>query len=333
MNTRLQVEHPVTECVTGLDLVRWQLSSPRGAAAVDRAPAGARARDRGAAVRRGPGPRLAPGHRHAAPLRRPDAATAFATTSGAGVRLDSAVDDGSVVSIHYDPMLAKVIAWAPTRVEAARALAAALARARLHGVVTNRDLLVRVLREAEFLDGGTDTAYLARHPEVFAPLLTGDEDRLAYLAAALAGRPGPGAGSAWAGFPIGWRNVRPVRRRRRLRRPTARSRSATPSTATGHWSTGPTASSSCRSRRMRSRWTVAGVTAPLRRPRRSAGVSYVDGPLGSLAAVDGAAVRPAGARAGARAPWWRRCRARSGGSSSSRVSGSRRTTCCSPSRR
>ena len=85
-------------------------------------------------------------------------------------------------------MLAKVIAWAPTRAEAARMLADALARARIHGVATNRDLLVRVLRHPAFLAGGTDTGFLDRHPEVFAPLLSSvDAVRLSCLAAALAG--------------------------------------------------------------------------------------------------------------------------------------------------
>jgi propionyl-CoA carboxylase alpha chain len=74
------------------------------------------------------------------------------------------VADGSVVGVHYDPLLAKVVAHAPTREEAARMLAAALSGARLHGIVTNRDLLVGVLRSASFLSGATDTAFLDRHP-------------------------------------------------------------------------------------------------------------------------------------------------------------------------
>jgi propionyl-CoA carboxylase alpha chain len=132
--------------------------------------------------------------------------SAFGPLAGAGVRLDSAVTDGSVVSPFYDPMLAKVIAWAPTRVEAARTLANALTRSQLHGVSTNRDLLVRVLRDDEFDAGGTDTAYLDRHPEVFAPLTdTVDEQRLAALAAALAGSLDDEA--PWRALPAGWRNV------------------------------------------------------------------------------------------------------------------------------
>src|SRR5262249_51582770 len=99
-------------------------------------------------------------------------------------------------------MLAKVIAAAPTRSEAAAALAGALRRARLHGVITNRDLLVRVLTNAEFGEGGTDTAFLDRHPEVFEPLVSTVEDRaLAILAAGWAGV------SPTAALPAGWRNV------------------------------------------------------------------------------------------------------------------------------
>jgi propionyl-CoA carboxylase alpha chain len=125
-----------------------------------------------------------------------------------GVRVDSGVEPGSVVTVHYDPMLAKVISWAPTRREAARLLAATLAAARLHGVITNRDLLVRVLRADEFLAGTIDTAFLDRHPEVFAPLLSSvDGLRLACLASALAAAAARRARAAGPAIPSGWRNV------------------------------------------------------------------------------------------------------------------------------
>ena len=206
MNTRLQVEHPVTECVTGLDLVRLQLLVAEGQPL--------------------PFTESPPMRGHAIEVRlyaeepahdwRPSTGTLrrfavphevqFRPMTGAGVRLDSAVTDGSVVSPHYDPMLAKVIAWAPTRPEAARTLAGALARSHLHGVATNRDLLVRVLREDEFAAGGTDTAYLGRHPEVFTPLVEAvDDQRLVCLAAALAGSVSSTA--PWRALPTGWRNV------------------------------------------------------------------------------------------------------------------------------
>ncbi|MFC7571370.1 hypothetical protein ACFQX8_02225 [Klenkia terrae] len=87
----------------------------------------------------------------------------FRLPHGPGIRLDSGVAPGSEVGVHYDPMLAKVIAWAPDRTSAALALAGALERARLHGLTTNRDLLVRVLRSGAFLAGETDTGFLDRH--------------------------------------------------------------------------------------------------------------------------------------------------------------------------
>ena len=88
------------------------------------------------------------------------------------VRLDTGIVDGSVVSVFYDPMLAKVISYAPTRRQAAGVLADALARTRIHGVRTNRDLLVNVLRHPAFLDGATDTAFFDTHglAELAAPL-------------------------------------------------------------------------------------------------------------------------------------------------------------------
>jgi propionyl-CoA carboxylase alpha chain len=205
MNTRLQVEHPVTECVTGLDLVRLQITIAEG----DPLPFTETPPARGHAIEvrlyaEDPAHDWRPStgtiHRFAVPSGPPDPHTSL--------RVDSGVADGSVVSIHYDPLLAKVIAWAPTRGEAARVLAAALAGAEVHGVVTNRDLLTRVLRTPEFLAGGTDTDFLARHPEVFTPLLAAEADRgLAGLAAALAGVATRRESAPWAGLPAGWRNV------------------------------------------------------------------------------------------------------------------------------
>jgi propionyl-CoA carboxylase alpha chain len=106
-------------------------------------------------------------------------------------------------------MLAKLIAWAPTRHEAARMLAGALVRSEIHGVVTNRDLLVRVLRHPAFLAGGIDTGFLDRHPEVFAPLVSSvDGLRLSCLAATLAGSARRRATAPVLGsLPSGWRNV------------------------------------------------------------------------------------------------------------------------------
>ena len=140
VNTRLQVEHPVTELVTGLDLVRLQLLVAEGQAA---APRGHRRRGSGATPSRsGSTPRTPPGRGNP----RPAACTVSRSPADGGVRVDSGVEDGSEVSPYYDPMLAKVIAHGPTRDDAARMLAGALDRAQIHGVTTNRDLLVRILR-------------------------------------------------------------------------------------------------------------------------------------------------------------------------------------------
>ena len=113
----------------------------------------------------------------------PGVAAEFDLLNRSGIRLDSGFETGSEVSTHYDAMLAKVISWAPTRALGARQLAGAVAGARIHGVTTNRDLLVQVLRDEEFLAGQVSTAFLERSG---AP--TGDDShvRSAAVAAALA---------------------------------------------------------------------------------------------------------------------------------------------------
>src|SRR5215472_3458325 len=149
MNTRLQVEHPVTECTTGLDLVELQLLVAAGGRLPAAAPPG-----RGAAVEA----RLYAEDPAAGwlpvtgtllcldvPVTQPAFTPAVLDAAPRGVRLDAGVEDGAVIGVHYDPMLAKVIAWAPTRAEACAILARALTSARIHGLRTNRDLLVRVL--------------------------------------------------------------------------------------------------------------------------------------------------------------------------------------------
>ncbi|WP_433687391.1 biotin carboxylase N-terminal domain-containing protein [Micromonospora carbonacea] len=207
MNTRLQVEHPVTEAVTGLDLVRLQLLVAEGGPlplAATPSPDGHAVEVRLCAEDPAHDYRPATGvlHRFAVP----QVAGEFAPTKG--LRLDSGVADGSTVGVHYDSMLAKLVAWAPTRAEATRLLAGALARAELHGVTTNRDLLVRVLRSPAFAAAEVDTGFLDRHPDVFAPLLPAEDLPLAALAAALASAAARRAtATVLAGLPSGWRNV------------------------------------------------------------------------------------------------------------------------------
>jgi propionyl-CoA carboxylase alpha chain len=112
--------------------------------------------------------------------------------------------------VFYDPMLAKVIAWAPDRHSAARALAGALAGAQVHGVRTNRDLLVRILRHPAFLSGAINTAFFDQHglAELAAPLASPRTVRLSALAAALAdSQVNRTAATVQSGLPSGWRNV------------------------------------------------------------------------------------------------------------------------------
>ncbi|MEO5839330.1 MAG: biotin carboxylase N-terminal domain-containing protein [Acidimicrobiales bacterium] len=202
MNTRLQVEHPVTELITGIDLVRVQLLVAQGDPLPDEV---MHATMRGHAIEA----RLYaedPDHDY---LPSPGRLHRFRVPAIEGVRVDSAFDDDGTVSPHYDPMLAKVIAYAPTRIEAAQKLAWALRRTQTHGVATNRELLVGVLEHREFREGAIDTHFLERHPP--ASLRTGhiddDNARVAAVAAALAAsheahRRTP----VLAAVPAGWRN-------------------------------------------------------------------------------------------------------------------------------
>jgi propionyl-CoA carboxylase alpha chain len=204
VNARIQVEHPVTEAVTGLDLVRLQLQA---AAGQPLPPELSRVEPRGHAVEA----RLYAEDPAAGFLPQAGVLHRFRVGDGPGVRVDAGVADGSVVGVHYDPLLAKVTAHAPTREEAARVLAAALASARLHGVVTNRDLLVGVLRSAAFLSGETDTAFLDRHPPAELATAGGPADpeatRLHAAAAALAAQAERRATTpVYPAVPSGWRN-------------------------------------------------------------------------------------------------------------------------------
>ncbi|MCV7419291.1 ATP-grasp domain-containing protein [Mycobacterium yunnanensis] len=210
MNTRLQVEHPVTEETTGLDLVELQLLVADGGRLEAEPP---RAQGHSIEVRvyaEDPAkdwqPQAGPVHR----FEVPGALTEFGLLGRAGVRVDSGIVDGSEVSVFYDPMLAKVISRAPTRRQAAGILAAALARTRVHGIRTNRDLLVNVLRHPAFLDGATDTAFFATHglTTLAAPLGNSSAVAWSTVAAALADATANRANaSVLGGLPSGWRNL------------------------------------------------------------------------------------------------------------------------------
>ncbi|MFJ2022723.1 biotin carboxylase N-terminal domain-containing protein [Streptomyces sp. NPDC087897] len=178
MNTRLQVEHPVTEAVFGLDLVALQLRVAEG----EPLPA--------------PVPPQPSGHAVEARLYAEDPARDWQPQTGTllalelpdapGLRLDAGYTGGDTIGVHYDPMLAKVIAHAPTRPEAVRLLARALERARVHGPVTNRDLLVRSLRHPDFAAARLDTGFYDRHLADLTAPDPGRDPARAALAAALA---------------------------------------------------------------------------------------------------------------------------------------------------
>ena len=180
VNTRLQVEHPVTEAVFGLDLVELQLSIAAGGRLPEQAEIGE-----------------PQGHAVEARLYAEDPTADFRPSTGvvtsfevpADVRLDSAIDRGSSgeVTQYYDPMIAKVIAHGPNRVVATRRLASALAATVVDGLATNRELLVRTLRHPEYAEQG-DSAFLERNDpgELGRTLLEGHDVAVAAAAAALA---------------------------------------------------------------------------------------------------------------------------------------------------
>ena len=179
MNTRIQVEHPVTEMITGLDLVEWQLRIAAGEA-LPLAQADITMRGHAIEARlyaEDPRRNFMPSTGRLQRLRPP--------ATAAELRIDSGVREGDVVSVHYDPMIAKVIAWGGDRDEALRRLDAALAAYRIAGLATNRDFLRRVLRHPAFMGGAIDTGFIERHREDLLPP-PAPAPRLALAAASLA---------------------------------------------------------------------------------------------------------------------------------------------------
>jgi acetyl/propionyl-CoA carboxylase alpha subunit len=180
MNTRLQVEHPVTELVTGVDLVRAQVLIAAGEG-----------------VPWTQDEIVARGHAIEARVYAEDAARGFLPQSGTIVRLrwphgaflrvDRGVEAGDAVTVHYDPLLAKIVASGPTRALALGRLTAALDEARVHGVITNLPFLRALVRDPAVASGAFDTGWIEREflPR-FEPLATAPAPDLAVAAAALA---------------------------------------------------------------------------------------------------------------------------------------------------
>jgi acetyl-CoA/propionyl-CoA carboxylase biotin carboxyl carrier protein len=177
MNTRLQVEHPVTECVTGLDLVEWQL---RVAAGEPLPLTQAQVRWHGHAIE--------------ARLLAEDADAGFVPDTGRvrrlrwaqgpGLRIDAGVTPGAPVTADFDSMLAKMVGHGATRALAISRLTQALQDSVLLGVTVNADYLARVLRHPAFQQGETDTGFLERHRDALRPAPLSDEQRRALLAVA-----------------------------------------------------------------------------------------------------------------------------------------------------
>jgi 3-methylcrotonyl-CoA carboxylase alpha subunit len=187
MNTRLQVEHPVTEAITGLDLVEWQLRVASGEAL----PLG----QRDLAIR---------GHAVEARLYAEDVPAGFLPATGrlarlrfpGGVRVETGVREGDTISPWYDPMIAKLVAHGPTREAALDRLGRALAGTQVAGCVTNLAFLSALLRDEAFRAGRPDTGLIQRHLD---RLVAAPEVPPEVLAQAALAAEDPGAGPL-AGF-------------------------------------------------------------------------------------------------------------------------------------
>jgi len=207
MNTRLQVEHPVTEEVYGVDLVEQQLLDAAG-------------EELSAET-------LSPqGHAIEVRLNSEDASSDFLPATGELIgwepdlelaRVESGVELGSVVGTSFDPLIAKFIGVGSSRTEAALSLALALERSVVQGVTTNRDVLVSILRSEEFLSGDTTTDFLDRVSLSARRSLSDDEREAVFAAVVLAAqRESQNAARLLTTFPRGWRNSRMPPQRRIL---------------------------------------------------------------------------------------------------------------------
>ncbi|MEQ8602674.1 MAG: acetyl/propionyl/methylcrotonyl-CoA carboxylase subunit alpha [Marivibrio sp.] len=210
MNTRLQVEHPVTEAVTGQDLVEWQLRVAAG----EPLPLAQQ--------------QIAlSGHAVEARLYAEDVEAGFLPATGAlsrlrlpsdapGLRIDSGVVEGDAVTVHYDPMIAKVIAHGLDRTEALARLARGLEGVEAAGVTTNRDFLIRLARHPAFQAARLDTGFIDKHAADLIPTVDrAAPDRILALAALgelngraeAASRRAAASGDPWSPFALstGWR--------------------------------------------------------------------------------------------------------------------------------
>lgn len=221
VNTRLQVEHPVTEMITGIDLVEWQINVAAGGALPLRQEK----------IR-------ANGHAIEARLYAEDPAHGFLPQAGrilrldfpgegVGLRIDTGVRTRDAIPIEYDPMIAKVIAWGRERSEALERLRAALGETRIAGPKTNLELLRAIAAHKEFKAAPLDTGFIERHLESFLPTFEGaGPDVLAIAAvgllcerAATARDKALRSGDPWSPWSssLGWRLNEEARETLRLR--------------------------------------------------------------------------------------------------------------------
>jgi len=202
MNTRLQVEHPVTEAITGLDLVREQLLVAQGEEL------GFTQDDlkiNGHAIEA----RVYAEDPDNDFLPSPGTIEVWEPSSSAEARFDSGVESGSEIGIEFDPMLAKVIVHAPTRKEASLRLARVLETTRIQGTTTNRDFLVNTLRDPAFLAGDTTTDFIERIAPKTRRVVEQEELVESAIAAAMfaQGRRRDNA-KIFKSIPSGWRNTK-----------------------------------------------------------------------------------------------------------------------------
>lgn len=200
MNTRLQVEHPVTELITGLDLVEWQIMIAAG----ERLP---RTQDQ----------ITLSGHAMEVRIYAEDPRHDFMPQTGEilycslpdnhGIRIDHGICDGQIISPHYDPMLAKIIAYGTTREEARRRLACAVEDFVLLGVNNNKRFLANILRTELFADGKATTAFIERYFKDDISLQQAAPSAKSLGISALLFYQNSGRVTACNSHMVGWRNV------------------------------------------------------------------------------------------------------------------------------
>jgi acetyl-CoA carboxylase biotin carboxylase subunit len=206
MNTRLQVEHPVTEMIYGLDLVSWQIDVAEGRA-LPLTQAELDARRRGHAIEC-----RVYAEDPVKFLPSPGTITQLRVPSGPYVRNDAGCYEGAEIPVHYDPMISKLIAWGEDRAHALARIQRALDEYRVSGIETNLAFHRRCVRHAAFAAGDYDTGFIARHARELAPRTSDAELTAAIIAVALdatTATPAPvrsaAPGRAGATEPSSWR--------------------------------------------------------------------------------------------------------------------------------